>query len=134
MQTRWREDRGWETYLPVLAGGEVTLETRAPLDQFREGIKAQVEGQGMGRRSNEEVHELAKIDLQAISDYLGQKLYFLGNDPHGIDASLYAILMHILYVPFECEAKGIWSFEEESGGLLHTDARSLRHLMSALGH
>ncbi len=105
MQIRWREDRGWETYLPVLAGGDVTPESRAPLDQFREGIKAQVEGQGMGRRSDEEVHELAKVDLQAISDYLGQKPYFLGDEPHAIDASVYAILMHILYVPFECEAK-----------------------------
>ena len=105
MQIRWREDRGWETYLPVLLGGEVTPETRAPLDQFREMIKLQVEGQGMGRRRDEEVHELAKIDLQAISDFLRDKPYFLGDEPHAVDASLYAMLMHILYVPFESEAK-----------------------------
>jgi len=105
MQIRWREDAGWETYLPVLLGGDVTPESRAPLDQFREMIKVQVEGQGMGRRTNEEVHELAKIDLQAISDFLGDKPFFLGDEPHAIDASLYSILRHILYVPFECEAK-----------------------------
>ena len=105
MQIRWREDRGWETYLPVLAGGEVTAESRAPLDQFREGIKKQVEGQGMGRRPDEEVHELARIDLQAVSDYLGSKPYFMGEEPHAVDASVYATLMHILYVPFECDAK-----------------------------
>jgi len=106
MQIRWREDKGWETYVPFIAGGgEVSAELRAGLDQFREMIKAQVDGQGMGRRSNEEVYELAKIDLQAISDFLGDKPYFLGDEPHAIDASLYSFLMHILYVPFESAGK-----------------------------
>jgi len=106
MQTRWREDEGWEIYAPVLAGGgEVDAEMRAGLDQLREKVLAQIEGQGMGRRPNEEVHELAKIDLQAISDFLGDKPFFLGDEPHAIDASIYAILTHILYVPFPSAAK-----------------------------
>ena len=108
IQPRWREDRGWETYIPYIVGGaEVPKdsELRAGLDQFREVIVSEFNGQGMGRRSDEEVYDLAKRDLDAISDFLGDKPYFFGDEPRSIDAAVYGHLMHVMYVPFESAAK-----------------------------
>ena len=65
-------------------------------------------------------HELAKIDLQAISDFLDDKPFFLGDEPHAIDASLYAILTHILNVPFASAAK---DFGLSKKNLVHYCAR-----------
>ena len=59
----------------------------------------------MGRRSDEQVYELAQNDLQAISDKLGDNPYFFGAKPHAIDASVYSTLMHILYTPFDSPSK-----------------------------
>ncbi len=106
IQTRWRKDRGWETYIPYIVGGaEVSAEMRTGLDQFRAGIVSQFDGQGMGRRSDEQVYGLAQNDLQAISDKLGDNPYFFGAKPHAIDASVYSTLMHILYTPFDSPSK-----------------------------
>jgi len=108
IQPRWRLDGGWETYIPYIVGGaEVPKdsELRAGLDGFRTVIVGEFDGQGMGRRSVEEVWQLAREDLDAISDFLGDKPYFFGDEPRSIDAGVYGHLMHVLYVPFESEAK-----------------------------
>jgi glutathione S-transferase len=108
IQPRWFMDGGWETYIPYIVGGaEVPKdsELRAGLDAFREVIVSEFHGQGMGRRSVDEVWKLAREDLDAISDYLGDKPYFFGDEPRSIDAGLYGHLMHALYVPFESQAK-----------------------------
>jgi len=106
IQPRWREDRGWETYIPYIVGGaEVGPDLRAVLDGFRGLIVSEFDGQGMGRRSDDEVYKLAEDDLDAISNFLGDKPFFMGDKPRAIDADLYSMLRHSLYVPFASRAK-----------------------------
>lgn len=95
IQPRWREDSGWETYIPyIVQGAEVTPELRAALDAFRERIVTEFNGQGMGRRPDDVVLDFYKADIDALSDYLGEKSYFLGDKVHSIDASVYSTLRH----------------------------------------
>ena len=50
IQPRWREDAGWETYIPFIVGGaEVGTELRGALDAFRTHIVEEFTLQGMGR-------------------------------------------------------------------------------------
>ncbi|GAF48631.1 MULTISPECIES: iIsoprene-epoxide--glutathione S-transferase [Rhodococcus] len=100
IQPRWREDTGWETYIPyIVQGAEVTPEMREGLDAFRGRILEEFNGQGMGRRSAEVVVEFFRADVDALSDFLGDKAFFLGDKLHSIDASVYSTLRHIADQP-----------------------------------
>ena len=107
LQPRWREDEGFETYVPYIVGGaEVSPELRAMLDAFRERVLASFEGQGMGRRNDEEVLEFFKDDIDAMSTFLGDKDFFMGPKPRSVDASVYSYVRHTADVPFKWPGKG----------------------------
>ena len=100
IEPRWRQDSGWETYIPyIVQGAEVGKELRAYLDAFRDRIIAGFNGQGMGRRDTAYVVELFKTDVDAISDFMGNKKYFYGEKVHSIDAMIYAMLRHLADQP-----------------------------------
>jgi len=73
-------------------GEEVTAEATA----IRQSMIDQMYGHGMGRHTAEEVHQIGSADLIAISDFLGDKPFFFGDTPTGIDATAYAHLAHII--------------------------------------
>lgn len=107
IEPRWRHDSGWETYIPYIVGGaEVTPEMRVGLDAFRERILAGFNGHGMGRRTSDEVLDLFKADIDAISVRLGDNEYFLGDKIHSIDASLYSSLRHVTDQPHQWAGTG----------------------------
>ena len=56
------------------------------------GFAKNTHAQGIGRHSKEEVEKLGIADLKALSDYLGQKPYVMGNNPTEIDAVAFAFL------------------------------------------
>src|SRR5271165_1590073 len=72
IQPRWRMDRGWETYVPIICGGatQIPPEVRAGLDAFRAHIRDEFVKQGMGLKSDDEVSETFKVDVDAIRDFL----------------------------------------------------------------
>jgi len=98
IQTQWKEEANFALYRPAL----YTVVDLPPdqrdraVDQFREGILQEFYGQGMGRHTAEENYGLARADLTALSDYLGERPYFMGQDPTSLDAAVYAWLAHIL--------------------------------------
>jgi glutathione S-transferase len=107
IEPRWRHDEGWEVYIPyIVQGAEVTPEMREGLDAFRGRIMAEFNGQGMGRRSPEVVYDFFRADIDALSDYLGEKEYFLGNKIHSLDASVYSSLRHVTDQPQQWRGTG----------------------------
>ncbi len=107
IEPRWRSDSGWETYIPyIVPGAEVTPELRAALDAFRVRILSGFAGQGMGRRCSEIVLDCFRTDIDAISDYLADKPYFLGDRLSSIDASVYAMLRHLADQPQQWPGSG----------------------------
>jgi glutathione S-transferase len=71
----------------------------------RKNMLKQLYGHGMGRHSSTEIFEIGKKDLSAVSDFLGNKPFFLGNQPTTVDATLYGFLANILWVPIESVLK-----------------------------
>ena len=59
---------------------------------YRYKIKQQIYGHGMGRHKPEEVFELGMKDIDALSACLGDKEYFLGDQPTTLDASAFGFL------------------------------------------
>lgn len=102
IQPRWRMDSGWETYVPIICGGatEIPPEVREGLDAFRVHIRDEFVHQGMGLKTDEEVLETFKVDVDAMEDFLHHKSFFMGPNPTSIDAAVFSILTHMIESPF----------------------------------
>ena len=75
------------------------------MDKFRELILSEFLGQGMGRFPGPVVYERARADLDAISDFLGSKPFFMGDRLRSIDANVLSTLNHIFGTPFNFDTK-----------------------------
>jgi len=103
VQMRYRRDEDFRIYDPIWVEflDFVPPEARvAPVKEFRERILHEFYWSGKGRHTPEEVEHLAREEFDAISNYMGDKPYLLGEHPTSIDATLYAWLIHAMRVPF----------------------------------
>ncbi|KAG8200168.1 hypothetical protein JTE90_024953 [Oedothorax gibbosus] len=66
---------------------------------FKSNIKRAI-GHGVGVHNSEEIYEFGKKDLKALSEYLAEKPYFFGEEPHLLDCVAFAHLCQFVYVPF----------------------------------
>lgn len=62
----------------------------------RRGVRKTLQLQGLGRHSDSEILHIARKDLQALSDYLGNKEYFLLNKVTTLDVCAYAFLVQLI--------------------------------------
>ena len=97
---RWMEDAGFamvrdEVLKPVLPAG---LKTLVP-PIVRRQLRAALHAQGTGRHTPAEIYQLAGADLAAIADVLGDRSYMLGQEPTSVDATAYAFLGAMLWLP-----------------------------------
>ena len=106
IQPRWRETANWEKYLRIIAGTEdVPAGLRAFGDDFRFRILNEFMNGGWGRMSAEVIYRRARTDIDTLSDFLGSKTFFMGDQPRWIDASVLSILRHIIDTPFDFDTK-----------------------------
>lgn len=68
-------------------------------------VKSALFGHGMGRHKLEEIHAFGAADLQAISDYMGDKEFFFGDEPTSIDATIFGMLDCIITPPMDTVIK-----------------------------
>lgn len=102
IQPRWRHEKDFEVYIPyIVQGAEVGPELRAALMAFRDRIVAEFNGQGMGRRPDDEVLAFLKEDVDALSVFLGDKPYLMGDGLRSVDASVYSTVRHITDSPWD---------------------------------
>ncbi len=103
---RWgKRDKNWEENkraifgrLPPVIGNVVPIIARRR-------ILNQMRGHGMGRHTEEEVYLLGRQDLDSLSDYLGEKPWFMAERPTTLDASAFGMLANILWCPIESPLK-----------------------------
>jgi glutathione S-transferase len=72
---------------------------------IRRKIRNTLYAQGMGRHSRGEILELASRSVDAIADFLGQKSFFLGAEPTGVDATMFAFTAGIICPHFTTELR-----------------------------
>jgi glutathione S-transferase len=105
LYSRWVDPRGWAVLkseftplFPPLLGAPI-------LGIIRHQLKRQAFEQGISRHTREEVYRIGRNDLAALSQLLGEKKYFLGEEFSALDASAYGFLITILRQPIETELK-----------------------------
>lgn len=67
------------------------------LEELHDQILKQLWGHGMGRHSEPEIYEIGNRDLSALSDFLGNKPFFMGAKATTLDAAAYGLLSRLLY-------------------------------------
>lgn len=89
---RWLKDENFERG-PARWFDEAPPEMR---EQLKAGLKEEVRkvmiARGIARHSDEEIVGLAVRSLKAIDLFLGDKDYLMGDEPHGADAFVFAVL------------------------------------------
>jgi glutathione S-transferase len=103
--TRWFFPENWEKTRKGYFGSlPAFLQPFVP-NMVRDMMKKQMYGHGLGRHTTEEIMKIGLKDLAALSDFLADKPFFMGEEPSTLDAIAYSFLANILYVPIESPLK-----------------------------
>ncbi|TAA48065.1 glutathione S-transferase family protein [Corallincola spongiicola] len=93
--SRWQDDTGWahirQEFFKPLPGIIRPLVATV----LRRKIKRDLWGQGLSRHSAKEIWQIADKDLQALSFYLADKPYMMGEQPCSVDASVFGVLANV---------------------------------------
>ncbi|CAB9513945.1 Failed axon connections homolog [Seminavis robusta] len=84
--------------------------------QVRNNLVRDCQGQGTGILSNAQVLEKFKMELMAVSEYLGEKPYLMGTKVTSFDATVYAYMAILI--------QGDWSHE------INQEARNCKNVVA----
>jgi len=89
---RWIDDFGWN-------GAKQFLDTMLPVplkyflpNIIRKETRKVLIGMGTGRLTRDEIIQLAKEDLNALSNFLGNKKYLMGDKISSVDCVVYGFI------------------------------------------
>jgi glutathione S-transferase len=68
-------------------------------------VRGYLRAQGVGRHTDAEIYEMGVRDMKAIAAQLGDKPFFMGSEPTGVDATVFATVVSIIDAPFESPVK-----------------------------
>mgnify|MGYP002151889790 CR=1 FL=1 len=107
MYTRWQYSaENWQENKKAIFGGMPPILRDIAAFVYRKMIIGkQIYGQGTGRHQAEEIFHLGRLDLDALSIFLADKPYFMGDKPSSLDACAFGILVNIIRVPIESPVK-----------------------------
>lgn len=89
---RWAKDANFNKGPKAFFDGVPAVMRPIITAMVRRDIKKSLHGQGIGRHTDEEILEFVKRDAQALSDFLGQKPYFMGDTITGADATIHSFV------------------------------------------
>jgi glutathione S-transferase len=73
---------------------------------IRRKVRAALHAHGLGRHSSEEIAALGARSVNAIADFLGDKPFFMGAEPTGADATMFAFACGVLCPYFDSRLRG----------------------------
>jgi glutathione S-transferase len=101
VDSRWNDDANFYK-------GPVKFFDKAPaplrpivVAMIRRQVRKRLEAQGTGRHSAAEIAALGARSTDAIAAYLGQKPFFMGSEPTGVDATMFAFVAGLLCPLFD---------------------------------
>ena len=101
---RYGMEENWQGYREVVAQAlfpDTPTEAWEPfIKEFRQIILSQMYSHGMGRHSREEIIQITCADFQALSDFLADKPFFMGDEPTTLDATAYAYVGNFIKPPY----------------------------------
>ena len=102
---RWIDRDGWAFTAPAFFGALPPGVRQVAPALVRRKIKRDLVGQGMGRHSRDEIIARAVADIGVLAPALGGDPFYAGSEPGAIDATAFAFLANIVWVPLETPVK-----------------------------
>ena len=104
-EVRYGIEENWQRFRAVVAGAlfpETPLEVSESFaEEFRKTVLSQMHSHGIGRHSHEEISQIICADFQALSDFLADKRFFMGDQPTTLDATAYGYIGNFMQPRFE---------------------------------
>jgi glutathione S-transferase len=109
-EVRYGIEENWQRFRVLVAQAlfpETPLEVSEPFaEEFRKTVLSQMHSHGIGRHSHEEISQIICADFQALSDFLANKPFFMGDQPTTLDATAYGYIGNFLQPRFESSIVG----------------------------
>jgi len=97
---RWRETNVAVEKYPMMVGQPPEF-----VKTVLYHILGELHGHGMGRHTSDEIENIGKSDLTALSDFLGNNPYLLGSEPTSYDATVYSYVAHTIQPDYDSRIK-----------------------------
>lgn len=104
---RWLDPEGWPVMADAVFGRVPALLRPIARRLLRDRVRRLLDLQGLGRHGPDELEDLARDDLLALSLHLGDRPFFMGEQLTTIDAVAFGFLANILFVPVEGRLKRV---------------------------
>lgn len=101
VHTRWMDDANFDKGPREFFKAAPAIIRPFFVAMIRRQIRKSLHSQGLGRHSATEIAELESRSLQAIADYLGSKPFFMGAEPTGADATIFAFVTSAMCPVFQ---------------------------------
>ena len=102
---RWIDDKHWPTVRAALFGGLPPVVRSLVPKIARRQARRNLIAHGLGRHTTGEIAAMGTSDIRAVAAWLGDKPYFMGTEPTGADATVYAFVASVLVPPFATPMK-----------------------------
>lgn len=103
--SRWLEDENAPILRQALFGALPGEVAETVFSEIQEQVRRNIFGHGLGRHRREEMYSLAIDDLRALSAFLGDKPYAMGDRATTLDATCYGFLAALLVPPIASPLK-----------------------------
>ena len=102
---RWVDETNWQIVKETFFN-DVPMPMRLVVPTLvRRSAIRDLYGQGMGRHSREEVLTLGQANIRAMSDFLSDQPYMMGQAPTSLDAVTYGMMANIALASIESPLK-----------------------------
>ncbi len=101
VHARWMDDANFKKGPRVFFKAAPAAIRPLVVAMIRRQVRKSLHGQGMGRHSAKEIAALGSRSVDAIADYLAEKPFFMGTEPTGADATIFAFVMSAMCPLFE---------------------------------
>jgi len=103
LYSRWIDEQGWKQIKTAFFGKlPLPLRTVVPGIVRKEVIKA-AKAQGVGRDNRAEVLSITEATLHNLSEFLGSKTYFMGEQPSSLDATAFGSLAQLILMRMDSD-------------------------------
>lgn len=100
LHSRWIDPAGWRMTENLFKSMPFPLRHIVP-GLARGGVRKQLDGQGMGRHTQDEIYRFGLQYLAAIETQLGNQPFMLGDSPTTLDATAYGFLANLVDTDFD---------------------------------
>lgn len=104
---RWVDQKNWPLFRDVVFTGAPWFIKATVGNAMSKNIKKTLWEHGIGRFTDDEKMQILRENLTSISNYLGDKKYFFGNQPTTIDCVLFGVLSQLKDFHFVPQFKGL---------------------------